>query len=231
MKKNIVITIFRNFSKTLVNIETIFQVLCKMFVFLFTFFSNDVLISQNNKSSLYKAGIGIGTHISGDGYGGIYDLYGSLYNGKRFFLAGPCVQKRSGSVCGGRLFYAYIVTARDNFTKKENKYADDEGIQLYFFSYLQYINNAPLSFNTVEMEEKLNVRNDAQSINFNKIKLSTAEACAGFGFNLKLAKQLVWSNYIGINIFYHLNYVTGMYEDRLSSGLMLGTSIGFSFFN
>lgn len=196
-------------------------------VFMFLNISN--LISQKNGKLPYRFGGGIGTHVSGNAHGGIYDVYGSLYDGKSLFSVGPCIQKRSNTICGARMSFSYLVTGMDDFLP-DNKFAEREKLQLYFFSYLQYIYKAPLSFNSVKREEILSQRNDRREIDFNKYKLSTVEAGLGFGLNIKLNKQLVLGNYIGLSMYYHANYVNGMYADQIAPTLILGTSLGLNFF-
>lgn len=202
----------------------------KLFIGMFMLLNASTLISQKAEKLPYRLGVGIGTHVSGNAHGGVYDVYGSIYNGNSILSIGPCIQKRSNSICGARMSFSYMVTGRDDFSGSGNEFNESEKLQLYFFSYLQYIYKAPLSFRSVKREEIVSQRNDNREVDFNKFKFSTTEAGLGFGLNIKLGKQLVWSNYMGFSTYYHTNYVEGMYAERIAPVLMMGTSLGVKFF-
>lgn len=185
---------------------------------------------QNNKKLNYCLGAVIGTHVSGNAQGEIYDLLVSLYNGKSLLSLGACIQKRSNSICGARASFCYIVSGRDNLLQPKNEFIENEKLQLYFFSYLQYIYKARLSLIAIKREEILSQRNDNCLIDFNTNKFSTIECGLGFGLNVKLRKQLVWYNIIGLGIYYHTNFIKQMYADQIAPTLVIGTSLGLIFF-
>jgi hypothetical protein len=160
----------------------------------------------------------------------IYDIYGSLYNGKSLLSLGACIQKRSNSLCGARLSYSYMVMGEDDFLNNGSSFKESEKLQLYFFTYLQYIDKTPLSFGSLKREQLLSQRSEYNNVDFNKVKLSTVEAGIGFGLNIKLSQQLVLGSYIGLSTYYHSNYMVGMYADKMAPVLTLGTSLGFNFF-
>jgi hypothetical protein len=202
----------------------------KLFTGVFMLLYASTLISQKAEKLPCHLGIGIGTHVSGNAHGGVYDIYGSIYNGNSILSIGPCIQKRSNSICGARMAFSYMITGRDDFSNPGNRFNESEKLQLYFFSYLQYIYKAPLSFASVKREEIVSRKNDNREVDFNKYKFSTTEAGLGFGLNIKLGKQLVWSNYIGFSTYYHTNYVEGMYAERIAPVLIMGTSLGVKLF-
>ena len=106
----------------------------------------------------------------------------------------------------------------------------DRRFQLYFFSTLQYTHNAYLSKGATLLENQNSISKDNDKPNYSKTKLSTIEACVGFGLNTKIGKNIFWSNYIGLNSYYHTNYINGMYIDQSALAITLGTTIGIKFF-
>lgn len=187
------------------------------------------VISQNNKNLPYRFGVGVGVHVSGNSHGGIYDLYGSLYNGKSLFSLGTCMQKRSNPFCGARMSFSYMLTNRDNFSKVGiTDLEEDDNLQLYFFSFCQYLHNAQLSSAAIHREKDLERGNEPPT-DFSSIKLSTIEAGVGFGLNIKLRKKMTWGNYIGISTFYRTNYNNELHVNEIAPALIIGTSFGLNF--
>lgn len=207
------------------------QIKNSVILFILLALSCNSLISQNQTKSPYLFGIGIGSHVSGNAHGTFFDASASLYNGKNAFSAGACIQKRTMQACGGSFNYTRILTGHENFTDKSLSYrVDDSKLQLFCYSTISYIHNASLSYNAVKCEEAL-VKNQSEfPSNANAIKLSTAQITAGFGLNLKLSKQLVWSNYIGVGVYQHLNHTAGMYCEKTAPMLCLGTALKLNYF-
>lgn len=145
------------------------------------------------------------------------------------------MQNRAHSTNGMRIGYSRILSGLDNFSFDENDVEDDIEIvesrfQLCFFSTLQYTHNAYLSKGATLLENQNSISKDNDKPNYSKTKLSTIEACVGFGLNTKIGKNIFWSNYIGLNAYYHTNYINGMYIDQSALAITLGTTIGIKFF-
>lgn len=202
----------------------------KLLIGIYALLSINTLFSQQIEKQPYRLGIGVGTHVSGNAHGGVYDVFGSIYNGNSVFSFGPCIQKRSNSICGARLSFSHVLTGRDDFSNTTIKFKEVDKLQLYCFSYLQYLYQTPLSYGAIKREEMASKSNDNPEVDFNKFEFSTTEVGLGFGLNIKLCKKLVWSNFLGFSTFYHTNYLEGMYAERSAPVLMMGSSIGFKFF-
>lgn len=207
----------------LVGLKTMYTKVNVALIILFT--SMCIILSAQ---SPYRLGAGIGAHISGNMHGGIYDVYGNIYNGKNAFAVGSCIQKRSGKLCGVSTKFSHIVTGRDQISN--SAFNDDMGdrVQLYFLSYLQYLHNTPLSYNADRREAQNNPANSTGEYAQSKIKLNTIDAGAGFGLNVKLTRKIVMGAYICVGTYYHTNYTSGMYGDKMAPVLTVGTSIGFN---
>jgi len=202
----------------------------KSFILIMICFST--INAQNTEKSPYLLGASVGSHASGNSHGTIYDAGVGLYNGENVFSLGACMQKRSMKFCGASFQYNRILTGKEDFAAKESRYAiDPSKLQLFLYSRIEYVNNAELSYNAVKKEETL-VKNQSEvPVNCNNIKLSTIDLSAGVGLNIRLSKQLVWSNYIGFGTYYHLNYTPGMYCEKASPVLVLGTALRLNYFN
>jgi hypothetical protein len=206
----------------------IFIILLIMFISVFK------SISQNKSIKHYGFGVSIGTQISGNSLGGIYEISGNLYNNNNMTALGLCLQGRTKLPNGLRIGYSRILTGFDNFLFVEKEDDDekfsDKKFQLCFFSTLQYTHNAHLSDGASLLENKSSLSKDNDKPNYSKAKLSTIEVSIGFGLNTKIGKNIIWSNYIGLSSYYHTNYINGMYIDKSALALTLGTTIGVKFY-
>jgi hypothetical protein len=79
------------------------------------------------------------------------------------------------------------------------------------------------------MEEAASKQNDFKT-DYSKYELSTAELFAGFGLNMKINNKLVWSTSVGFGTYYHVDYVNGLYNERMAPVLMLGTALRLNYF-
>lgn len=194
-------------------------------------FGKGSLISQNASKSPYLLGLSLGSHISGNAHGTIYEAGLGLYNGKNLFSVGPCMQKRTMAVCGGRFNYMRILTGKEEFAKKSLGYdVEASRLQLFVYSRVEYIHNASLSYNDVKKEETVMQNREEMPLDANRIKLSTIDVSAGVGLNIKLSSQLVWGNYIGFGTYYHLNHKQGMYCEKMAPVIVIGTSLRLNYF-
>jgi hypothetical protein len=199
-------------------------------IILILLFGANSLFSQNKTKQVYKLGLGVSSSVSGNAHGTIYDVSSHLYNGKNLLGVSACIQKRKENLCGFKINYMHFITGKEvlvngNFEAK-NGYTKT---QLFFYSSVQFIKNGYLSFGAVKREELLNKNSEVAS-DFSNYKLSTAEACVGFGINIKITEQLVWSNYIGFGAYYHLNYTKPMYTEKAAPMLVLGTALRLNYF-
>lgn len=187
--------------------------------------------AQTRSKSPYLFGVAVGSHISGNAHGTILDASVGLYNGRNVFSLGACMQKRTMQFSGARFNYMRILTGKENFSEKAPSYGyDDSKLQLFCYANMEYQHQAALCYNAVKQEETLTQNQSEYPSNANAIRLSTAEVSAGLGLNIKLSKQLVWSNYIGLGVYSHLNYTPGMYCEKTAPVLTLGTSFKLNYF-
>ncbi len=192
-------------------------------LFLFLFFTNSTAQtatatpSASVKKTIY-CGIGVEFYGSGDALGGFYSGYLSISRGKGAFTIGPCIQKRSMQMRGGKIGFLYKIVGLDPEDKGHNTGA----IGLKLFSYLQFTDQLPLSYaaSTSEM-----IGHNNSDYDWNSIKLSTGEFAVGIEFHIRIAAAVTWKSFLGVNTSYHFNYIQGMYNDRVSPTLVFGTGI------
>lgn len=176
-------------------------------------------------NSPIKLGFGIGTQISGNGHGTLYNANLNFTKTKSIYTVGVCIQKRSLSVAGIKMSYARNLTGRNFVSKaalRESYYEDDGGLMLSVFSFLQYTHNTSLGYRAAKIETKAQV---SDGLNRSLLKLSTAEFGLGVEINCRLYKNMYLKNFLGASFYYHFNYVNGMYREMFGQVLMLGTCI------
>jgi len=199
-------------------------------IILFVILGNHSVFSQNRNAQAYKLGLGVSSSISGNAHGTIYDVSSHLYNGKNLFGIGACIQKRKENLCGFKINYMRFVTGKEVLANEKFKAKNDNSrTQLFFYSSVQFIQNGYLSFGAVKREEVLYPKSETPS-DFSNYKISTAEASVGFGINVKITDQLVWSNYVGFGAYYHLNYTKPMYTEKTATMIVLGTALRLNYF-
>ncbi len=170
---------------------------------------------QSKDANLVTYGIGGSTSISGCGHGTFYSGYVFVDYNKTMFSIGPCMQKGSNLLKSLKFNCSY-------------KIADSDGmLQLSVFSYLQYMENLPVSFSTLQTEERAEVR-ETNKTDWSKVRLNTLEMGTGIELGIRFGKNLMMRNFIALSGFYHTSYVDNMFSNRMAPVLMLGTSINLA---
>jgi hypothetical protein len=169
------------------------------------------LRSQTETIAPHQFEINAGASVSGNGYGGIYSGGIVFINKQHSFNVSLNIQKRTMKARGAKFQYAYKFAT-----------SDDEKTNLEFFGSLQYLDNLPLSFTIVSIEERADIEHIR---NWNNLKLSAVEMAVGFGLNCKISRHLLFKNYIGIGPYYHTKHVEAMYHERSGIVLSLNTSL------
>jgi hypothetical protein len=212
------------FSDVIINKETRFAFKILLLLFLANPFNE--FSAQKKSRAIYKLGGGIENYVSGNGHGSFYSAYLSVGDGKNFFSAGPVMQKRSMLMQGVKIGYSRVLTGGDFNTVDNDGEGMDGNLQLNFFISAQYVNQLPLSYSAVITEELIHNRSDFDmKQDWSKVKLSTAELSAGFELHFKITQNITWKTYIGPSVYYHVNYIQGMYSPKLAPVLLIGTGI------
>ncbi len=174
-------------------------------------------------------GAGIAYYLSANGHGPFYEAYISASKGKHFFGVGPVMQERGYNLCGGRISYSYLLGSRDDdFDFGESKSEKSISfLSVSIISYLQYVNQIPLSYGKVLIENKLDT---VPGRDWNKINFSTIETCVGLEVIMRITKRIRFKNFFAVGAYYHLNSVPGMYEDKANAIVSFGTSISLTSF-
>jgi hypothetical protein len=182
-----------------------------------------VLKQAEQKKRSVKFGFGLETYASGNAHGAFYSARVNVSKGKSVFSLGPCLQKRSLEMNGLKAGYSYLLSgSNDRYDEDELKTMKEEPrdiLELRMLCYVQYLNNAPLSYNASRVETITSVNGN---INYNEVRLNTIEAalCAELDINIKWLKIRA---YMGATTFYHTNYLNGMYRPKCSPALIFGT--------
>jgi hypothetical protein len=179
--------------------------------------------AQFRNPEKYHAGTGISTYLTTNGHGAFYSAYVALSKGRSMVTLGPCLQKRTNEIKGGRLSFAFLLAGRPEEDRTEPAYSEvEEGVlQLKFISYMQYLDQAALSYNRAKVET---ITNREMQIDWNTVKLSTAEVGLGIEIDAKL-KYFTLRNYLTLSVYHHINYIEGMYQERTAPALTIGTGI------
>ncbi len=174
-------------------------------------------------------GAGIAYYLSANGHGSFYSAYVSGSKGKHFFGAGPVMQERGYNLCGGRISYSYLLGSRDDdFDFGESKAEKSISfLSVSIYSYLQFVNQIPLSYGKVAIENRLDT---VKGRDWNKINFSTIETCVGLEVIMRLTKRIRFKNFFAVGAYYHLNSVAGMYEEKANAIVSFGTSLSLTSF-
>lgn len=174
-----------------------------------------------------RYGIGAECLSTGSGLKGFSSAYVSVSSKYNQLAIGAMIQNNSNAVDGIRMVYTRNLSG--TFFQKDLAYPGGQGtdlIELSGSAYFQYSQNAALSKAEVLASERINRRNEP--LNFNSLRLNTAEGGAGIELRVNFTERLVWRNYVGAGFYYHLNYQKGLYMDKKGTSLLAGTGIQFS---
>jgi hypothetical protein len=182
------------------------------------------------KTKNYIGG-GIENYSSGNWHGAVVSPYLNLTRGRNSFSAGPIIQHRAKEISGGKFNFSYNLTGKKaiQHIDEEEEEAEDyvynakPGIlQLNVFCFGQYFNKALLSRSASETETKAANNNET---NWNNVRVSTVEGGVGFELYVKFTPRISWRNFIAGSVYYHTNYIQGMYHEKAAPVLFLGTGI------
>lgn len=184
------------------------------------------------KTKTYLGG-GIENYSSGNWHGGVVLPYLNLTKGRTSFNAGPIIEHRAKEINGGKISFSYNLSgngkAKSNIDDDEEDAPQDyvQGpsrplLQLNFFCFGQYFHNALISKSACEVESRAANEN---LTNWNNVRLSTAEGGVGFELYVRFTQRVSWKNFIAGSVYYHTNYIQGMYHEKYSPVLFLGTGI------
>lgn len=193
-------------------------------VILFLMFASpNQLSAQKFDINSYNVGTSIDTYVTGGGHGTFYTGNVVLFNEKNTFTFGPCIQKRTAKPGGFKIGYTRKL-ADNNKEEGQSSYKESEvgSLQLNLFTSLQYVERLPLSYAKARIEELTSL---TDNVKFSQSKLSTINASFGVEVNVKLSNTLQLKNFIGASVYYHTNYVQGMYMDQMAPALIIGTGI------
>lgn len=174
-------------------------------------------VNQNSNRPDISYGLSMGA--SGAGFGTLYMESISMTKYRSTFTVSACLQKRTMQFKGFQFGYSYELANNGNtfFSQSPNG-----SQQLSAFAYARYIHGAPLGKAMAKAE---NMQNPTQDVDWNNVALSTAEAAVGMEFNIKIARRLVWNNYLGLATFHRTTYDVPMYFGRTNVSISLGTGI------
>ncbi|MGZ3884376.1 MAG: hypothetical protein ACXVP0_17265 [Bacteroidia bacterium] len=169
-------------------------------------------------------GIGVEAYLSMSGHGGYYGGYGMLSKGKHMLRIGACMQKRNLQVNGCKLLYSYRVASMNGEDIYSMSFSELRvgACQVNVQGFVQYLNNAVLSYKRSKEE---GILSKDSTINWGKVTLSTLEIGVVAELALKFTKKTFLNAFIGISYYNHLNYFTGIYNDKSGPVLILGAGI------
>lgn len=187
------------------------------------FFFIAVTLNAQKLKNNYSIGGGIDVNCTANWHGSLYTPYITGSDRNSELSLGAVIQKRTSKVCGGRLSFSTVLSTRYLHDSLLGGYFEQKDVlQINFFSYAQYINNAPLSYSAARLEEKTS---RAYETDWNSIKLSTAELGAGIEFQVNITENVAWKSRIGGTVYYHVKYKSGMYHEKIAPILNIGTGI------
>jgi len=182
------------------------------------------LVSKTKKA--YKnthINFGAETYINGDAHGTFYSANVNVKSGRSRLAAGPCLQKRSNELNGGKISLSYLLSGINERYEDETESGvilDDE-VELHALCNLQYTHQARLSYCASQVETMTSLDN---TINYGEVRFSTITLTVGPEVDFSLRK-LKLRTYAGASFFHHFNYDKRMYRPGTGAALVFG--LGF----
>lgn len=170
-------------------------------------------------------GIGMEIFGSGSGHGAYYGGYGMFSKGRHILRFEACMQKRNMMVNGGKLLYSYRVASMNGEDIYQLSFSELKvgACQVNLQAFVQYVNKAMLSYKR-SRDEGLESK-DSSITDWGKVTLSTLEIGVAAELALKFTKKTFLNAFIGLSYFDHLDYFSGMYNDKSGVVLVVGAGI------
>jgi len=186
-------------------------------------FSLRISAQEINKKT--RIGLGVDVSLSNNGHGGFYGAHLTVTKGRNNFKAGPLMHQRSMQLKGGRLSYSYILAGMDGEEQMGITFPESNNgsCRISIYSYLQYVNNTPLSYTRAKEETQLYI--DTIPVDWNAVRLSTIEGALGAEIDVKLLGYVQWRTFVGLGFYSYLNPFQGMYQETTGVMFMIGTGI------
>lgn len=199
------------------------SLLTKITIAVFILILNICVLTAQNGRQVFHTGIGMELLSSANGHGGITSANLSLNSPKQSFELGLLFQNQSSTVKGLKFAYSKNLS-NSEYNYRNSDYASTlcDILQLNFFSYFQYLDNASLSGSVIR-NEKL-IRKEV-TIDYNKIKFNTMELGAGIELRVNFSRRVSWHNNISASVYYHDNYVRLYDHEQIAPTLNISTGL------
>lgn len=174
-------------------------------------------------------GAGIEAYYSVNGHGGFFSPHLSVNRNRHNLKLGPVIHKRSMKLSGVKLQYAYVLAGMDGEEQVNAgfKESSNGSWHVNIFTYAQFVDYTSLSYKRA-VEETL-LSNDT-TINWSKVYISTAEGGLGAEIDVKIFNYVQLRGYVGVCLYSHLNYPTGMYQDKTALSYVAGVGVNIPTF-
>jgi hypothetical protein len=167
-------------------------------------------------------GIRASTAIAASRFGTIYSPAMTYRSGRNTMSLGATFQKKDKfSLSGFQLTYEY--TLLDPLLQND---CNLDWFELYSFIHLGYHDRVFLGKQVCDEE---NICNKELKTDPAQLKLKAIEGYVGFGFRIKLYKNLKWFNVIGLGGYDVLNSTEGLFYTNRSAGIMVKTGLSYQF--
>jgi hypothetical protein len=206
---------------------TAFDFLIKLILFLSIIVLNIGLLSAQSKGAPFTAGIGVSYISSGCGHGAFYAPELVLQKGRGTVQLSALVQARTGIAGGGRVSYKFCINPGVASVKgRPFEFSEPDLFQFNIIGYTQYIDWMPIC-PILAAEER--VISSDRFARWETVRLSTAEAGAGFEMKVNIGRCLSWKSHASAGLYHHLTYVNGMNHQRTGSTVGFGTGLFYIF--
>ncbi len=201
-------------------------------VLLLILLNTNSLLAQDSIRKPVLVGLGIETYFTMSGHGGFYSAFLAINKGKGTFKAGPVMHKRSQQITGAKMSYSYRIATmngEDVYNIPFNEFRVGS-MQVNLFAFLHYVQNTGLSYKRAVETQLLNIDSATVNTNWNGTRLNTVEGGIGVELGIKITKRVLWTSYIGLSVYDHLNYFPELYYEKAAVVLMVGTGLSIPTF-
>jgi hypothetical protein len=210
------------------NVFRINNVIEKCLLSLIMLQSTNSIIAQTKKERFQISSAEVGLQRSGNGHGLLF-TGGLNYDFKRHLInTSVIIPKRNGEIKGGKIKYSYVLVKNESdervIARDKSGVICDPVFGLSCFISGLYMHQAPLSYNTVKLENWIN---RVEGMNWETVRYKTIEVSAGFNLDLNVCKRVTIRNSIGTGLYHRLNHIKNAHFEnnqitiQLSTGLVL----------
>ncbi len=213
-----------------------------IYIFIISLFNFSGMFAQDVMSGRAFLDFGVDYAASNNGHSAFYAPTFVMNNHFNGLAISPLIYQDNNKLNGLKVMYIRNLSGKGSDDVKDNvitvqdsldyieyrkfKKVHRDILEVNFYSYLQYSRSLPLSSSAVAYEQENNLE---MNVNWNQVKMSTAEAGLGFQLQYNITNTISFKVYSGLGAYYHVDYKQALHKGRNAFCMNTGATLLYTF--